>query len=144
MAVAPVEIRHVKLKHSLVGGFRRSSVDRLLEEIAQSYEDVWREREDLRDRVDYLENELRRHRELEGLLRETLLSAEKSAIELKEQARTEAELIIREAHTAARSITQEALVDREKLLGEATRVRALLQAALTSVDEAEPVVATAA
>jgi cell division initiation protein len=144
MAVAPVEIRHVKLKHSLVGGFRRSSVDHLLEEIAQSYEDVWREREDLRDRVDYLENELRRHRELEGLLRETLLSAEKSAIELKEQARTEAELIIREAHTAARSITQEALVDREKLLGEATRVRALLQAALTSVDEAEPVVATAA
>jgi cell division initiation protein len=144
MAVAPVEIRHVKLKHSLVGGFRRSSVDHLLEEIAESYEDVWREREDLRDRVDHLENELRRHRELEGLLRETLLSAEKSAIELKEQARTEAELIIREAHTAARSITQEALVDREKLLGEATRVRALLQAALTSVDEAEPVTAAAA
>jgi cell division initiation protein len=144
MAVAPVEIRHVKLKHSLVGGFRCNAVDHLLEEIAQSYEDVWREREDLRDRVDHLENELRRHRELEGLLRETLLSAEKSAIELKEQARTEAELIIREAHTVARSITQEALVDREKLLGEATRVRALLQAALTSVDEAEPVTATAA
>ena len=139
MAVAPVEIRHVKLKKSLIGGFRRGAVDDLLEEIAQSYEDVWREREDLRDRVEHLDNELRRHRELESLLRETLLSAEKSAIELKEQARTEAELVIREAHTAARSITQEALVEREKLAGEATRVRALLQAALTAVDETEPV-----
>jgi cell division initiation protein len=138
MAVAPVEIRHVKIKRSLIGGFRPHAVENLLEEIAQSYEDVWREREDLRDRVDHLDNELRRHRELEALLRETLLSAEKSAIELKEQARTEAELVIREAHAAARSITQEALGEREKLLGEATRVRALLQAALTTVDEAEP------
>ncbi len=137
MAVSPVEIRHVKLKRSLIGGFRRRAVEALLEEITHSYEDVWREREDLRDRVDHLENELRRHRELESLLRETLLSAEKSAIEVKEQARTEAELVIREAHTAARSITQEALVEREKLLSEATRVRALLQAALTAVDETE-------
>jgi cell division initiation protein len=144
MSVAPVEIRHVKLKRSLVGGFRQRAVDDLLDEIAQSYEDVWREREDLRDRVEHLENELRRHRELESLLRETLLSAEKSAIELKEQARTEAELVIREAHSAARSITQDALVEREKLLGEATRVRALLEAALTTVDEAEPATAHAA
>jgi cell division initiation protein len=138
MAVAPVEIRHVKLKKSLIGGFRRGAVEDLLEEIAVSYEDVWREREDLRDRVEQLEHELKRHHELEALLRETLVSAEKSAVDVKEQARTEAELVIREAQTAARSITQEALVEREKLIGEATRVRALLQAALTSVGEAEP------
>jgi cell division septum initiation protein DivIVA len=138
MAVAPVEIRHVKLKRSLIGGFRRGPVEGLLEEIAQSYEDVWREREDLRDRVEHLDNELRSHRELESLFRETLLSAEKSATKVKEHARSEAELVLREAHSAARSITQEALVEREKLLGEATRVRALLQAALTSVETAEP------
>ena len=41
--------------------------------------------------MEQLENELGRHRELETLLRETLVSAEKSAIELKEQARSEAE-----------------------------------------------------
>ena len=78
------------------------------------------------------------------MLRETLLSAEKSAVGLKEQAQVEAELVIREAHTAARSITQDALVEREKLLGESTRVRALLEAALTSVEEAEPTTANAA
>ena len=91
-----------------------------------------------------LETELRRHRELESLLRETLVTAEKSVIELKDQARTEAELVVREAHTAARSITQDALAERERLTGEATRVRALLQAALMSVEESEPVQAEAA
>ena len=144
MSVAPVEIRHVKLKRTFVGGYRPGAVEHLLEEIAKSYEEVWGERQDLRDRVHHLEHELRRYRELEGMLRETLLSAEKSAVGVKEQAQVEAELVIREAHTAARSITQDALVEREKLLGDATRVRALLEAALTSVEETQPATANAA
>jgi cell division initiation protein len=144
MAIAPVEIRHVRLKKSFFGGYRKKRVNELLEEVSDSFEEVWREREDLRDKVHSLETELRRHRELESLLRETLVTAEKSVIEQKDQARTEAELVVREAHTAARSITQEALVERERLLGEAARVRALLQAALTSVAESEPAHAEAA
>lgn len=144
MAIAPVEIRHVELKKSFFGGYRKKRVNELLDEIAQSFEDVWREREDLRDKVHQLETELRRHRDLETLLRETLVTAEKSVIELKDQARSEAELVVREAHTAARSITQDALAERERLIGEATRVRALLQAALTSVEESEPAHAEAA
>src|SRR5262245_61659672 len=144
MAIAPVEIRHVRLTKSVLGGYRKRRVNELLEEIADSFEEVWREREDLRDKVHGLETELRRHRELESLLRETLVTAEKSVIELKDQARSEAELVVREAHTAARSITQDALAERERLIGEAARVRALLQTALTSVEESEPAPAEAA
>jgi cell division initiation protein len=144
MAIAPVEIRHIRLTKSVFGGYRKKRVDELLEEIADSYEEVWREREDLRDKVHLLESELRRHRELESLLRETLVTAEKSVIELKDQARSEAELVVREAHSAARSITQDALAERERLIGEAARVRALLQTALTSVEESEPAPAEAA
>src|SRR3954447_14211711 len=144
MAIAPVEIRHVRLKKSFFGGYRKKRVNELLEEVADSFEEVWREREDLRDKVHQLETELRRHRELESLPRETLVTAEKSVIELKDQARSEAELVVREAHTAARSITQDALVERERLIGEAARVRALLQAALTSVGETERAHAEAA
>jgi cell division initiation protein len=137
MAIAPVEIRHTRLKKSLIGGYRKRATNEFLEQITESFEETWREREDLRDRVEALETELKRHRELESLLRETLVTAEKSVIEQKDQARAEAELVIREAHTAARSITQDALSERERLIGEATRVRALLQAALTTVDESE-------
>jgi cell division initiation protein len=137
MAIAPVEIRHTRLKRAWLRGYRKRATDEFLEQITESFEETWREREDLRDRVELLESELKRHRDLETLLRETLVTAEKSVIELKDQARTEAELVVREAHTAARSITQDALTERERLLGEATRVRALLQAALTTVDESE-------
>src|ERR671934_75319 len=111
MALTPVEIRHVKPTKAIVGGYKRSAVDELLDQIVLSFEDVWRERADLADKVDQLEDDLVRYRELEALLRTTLVSAEKAAVTLKEQARKEADLIVEEARAEARSITRLARSD---------------------------------
>jgi cell division septum initiation protein DivIVA len=79
-----------------------------------------------------------RFRELEGLLRTTLVSAEKAAVTLKDQARREADLIVEEARSEARAITRNARGDHDRLLVEVRRMRALLQAALALVDEQPP------
>ena len=134
MVLAPVELPHVQLRRALYG-YRASSVNRLLEEVKESFEEVWCERAELRDKVEQLEADLARHREVEALLRETLMSAERTSHELKDQARRDAERIINAAHSEARSITQEALAERERLAAEAARVRALLESALAIVDE---------
>jgi cell division initiation protein len=134
MALAPVEIRHVKLGRGILG-YSRGATDRLLDEITASFEDVWRERADLTDKVEQLEGDLVRYRELESLLRATLVSAERTAAELKDQARREADLIVGEAHSEARSITRQAIADNERLQADSSRVRALLRAALASLDE---------
>jgi cell division initiation protein len=125
----------VQLRRALYG-YRASSVDRLLEEVKDSFEEVWSERADLRDKVEQLEADVERHREVETLLRETLVSAERSAQEVKNQAERDAERIVKDAHTDARSITQEALAERERLAADAARVRAILESALAVVDEA--------
>jgi cell division initiation protein len=138
MTLTPVEIRHLKPAKALLRGYDRETIDRLLEEIVASFEDVWRERADLADKVDQLENDLVRYREIEGLLRTTLVSAEKAAVTLKEQARKEAELIIEEARSEARSITRRARGDHDRLLGEVRRMRSLLRSALALVDEEAP------
>src|SRR3954469_23885254 len=49
--LAPVEIRHVKPGKSFFGGYKKRAIDDLLDEIAASYEDVWRERADLADKA---------------------------------------------------------------------------------------------
>src|ERR671936_296743 len=134
MALTPVEIRHIKPAKGLFLGYRRGPIDELLAEIALSFEDVWRERADLADKVEQLEDDLVRYKELEALLRTTLVSAEKASAEMKEQARREADLILGEAHAEARAVTRAAAAERERLLGDAHRVRALLRAALTAVD----------
>jgi cell division initiation protein len=139
MALTPVEIKHIRLGRALVGGYGRAAVDQLLEDVAESFEDVWRDRADLADKVEYLEQELVRFRELEALLRTTLVSAERASQELREQARRETELVLTEAHAEARQITRRALADRDHLVGEARRIRLLLRSALEAlnVDEAD-------
>ena len=136
MSYTPVEIRHVKLRRGLFG-YRRHPVDTLLDEITQSFETVWRERADQSDRVELLEGELKRYRELEGLLRTTLVSAERAAHELKDQAKREASTIVSEAQAEARTITRKARTEHETLATEARRLRLLLHAALDALDEAD-------
>ena len=138
MALTPVEIRHLKPVKTFFRGYDRATIDDLLDEIALSFEDVWRERADLADRVEQLENDLVRYKELEALLRTTLVSAEKAAATMKEQAGKEADLIVEEARIEARAITRRARADHDRLLGEVRRTRSLLTAALAAVDEGAP------
>jgi cell division initiation protein len=133
MALTPVEIRHVNLGRGLLG-YRRSATDRLLEEIVESFEDVWRDRADLAERVEQLESDLVRYRELETLLRTTLVSAERAAGELKEQAKREADLIVTEAQAEGRGITRRARAERDQLVRDSQRVRALLASSLATLE----------
>ena len=134
MTISPVELHHIGLKRGLLG-YRRQPVDRLIDEIAESFEEVWRQRADFADRIEQLESELARHRDVETLLRSTLVSAERSAHEQKDQARREAGLIVEEAHAEARAVTRAAAAEREHLLAESRKVRALLEAALDAVGD---------
>ena len=135
MAMTPVEIRHLHLSKG-IRGYKRAGVDRILTEIADSYEDVWRDRGDLTDKVEALEHDLKRHKELEELLRTTLVSAERSAAEMKDAARREADAIVDEAHAEARAVTRRAAAERERLDTELRRIKALLRAAVETIDEA--------
>lgn len=122
MSLTPVEIRHVKLGRRL-GGYDRPATDALLVRIAESFEDVWRERADLRDEIERLEDELARFRELEVLLRNTLVSAERSADELRAQAHREADVILDEARVRAREIGGGAESERERVRADIRRLK---------------------
>ena len=134
MALTPVEVRHIQLKRGLFG-YRKAAVHRMMDDIADSFEAVWRERSQLVERVDELETEVTRHVELEGLLRSTLVSAERASQDLKEAARREADVIVTEANAEARKVLRDAITEKEQLTGDVRRVQALLRSALAVVDE---------
>jgi cell division initiation protein len=135
MPLTPVEIRHLELHRAWLRGYRKSTVDRLLTEIADSFEEVWRERADLADHLDELETEASKHRELEALLRSTLVSAERAAHDMKEQARRESDLIVQEAHAEGRRIVREMSSEKHRLEDDVRKVRALLRSALESLGD---------
>jgi cell division initiation protein len=133
MGLSPQEIRHAKIARGW--GYGRGAVDSLLDEVVKSFEEVWGERAELQDRLEQMESDIARYRDLETLLRKTLVSAERSAQELKDHARREADIVMTEAHAEARLIKQQALAEREHLRGESSRIRSLLRSALAIVDE---------
>jgi cell division initiation protein len=120
---------------ALLGGYRRDPTERLFDEIVASFEDVWRERADLADKVEQLQGELGRFRELETVLRTTLVSAEQAATTLKDQARREAELILTEAQAAARELQRRAVIDNERIVTATRRLRVQLAEAAAVLDE---------
>ncbi|HZC29949.1 MAG TPA: DivIVA domain-containing protein [Gaiellaceae bacterium] len=136
MALTPVEIRHMTPGKGLFG-YNRVATDRLLTDIAASFEDVWRERADLADRIEQLEADLMRYRELESLLRTTLVSAERASADVKEQARREAEVILTEAHAEARAVQRRAVAENERLLVESRLLRERMRSALSVLDDAQ-------
>jgi cell division initiation protein len=143
-SITPVEVRHAQLGRALLGYGRRAT-DNLLESIAQSYEQTWWERADLRDEVERLQQELARFRDMERLLRDTLLSAERAADDLRAQGRREYDMLIQEARLKSREIVMEAEGERERIRSDIRNLRAarsdlrasyraFLQAALERLD----------
>jgi cell division initiation protein len=124
MSLTPVEIRHVKLRRRALGYDRRATDD-LLANVVTSFEEVWRERADLRDELEELESELSQQKEIEGALRNTLLSAERMADDVRTQARREADVIISEARATARDIVSGVESERERINSDIRRLRAL-------------------
>ncbi len=135
MPLTPVEIRHVELRRTWFRGYRRGIVERLLTDIADSFEDVWRERADLADQLEELEAEASKHRELEELLRATLVSAERAAQDVRDQARRESDLIVQEAHAEGRRVSRSMASEKERLEEDIRRIRAQLRSALEALDE---------
>jgi cell division initiation protein len=138
MPYTPVELRHVRIGRSL-WGYRPDVVERLLDEVADSFEAVWRDRGELEDKVHELEKEFAELKLREDLFAQTLISAEQAAVETRANAKREAELIVAEAHQEARSIVRGVQGEHARLAAEARRIETLLRAALGVVEEGEPV-----
>jgi cell division initiation protein len=129
MTYTPVELRHVRVRRSLLG-YHRPTVEQVIEEVAQSFEATWRERGELAEKVEQLEKQLGEHKRREELLTQTLVAAEQAASDVRERARREADAIIAEAHNEARAIGRSAHAKREQLLAESQRIEAMLRSAL--------------
>src|SRR6476646_1629058 len=130
MRYTPVELRHVRLGRGLFGGYKRAETDALLSDVADSFEDVWRERGEVSDRLEDVEKHLDEVKQRETLLASTLIAAERTAAEAVESAKREAEV-----HQESRSITRAAQGERDRLFAESRRVETLLRAALGIVEE---------
>ena len=96
MKVTPLDLRQNRFK-TVMRGYDRGEVQAFLLEVADDYENALRDNDKLRQDVTKLDAVLAEHRGQERNLRNTLLTAQKHADDIKEHAQTEAGLVLREA-----------------------------------------------
>jgi len=107
-------------------GYDPAAVERMLRDLTARCESAERERDETKKRLADVETDAAESRELERTLRNTLVIAQRSADELKEQSRLEAAETLQNAQVEARGI-----------VGEAERRADLLRAEITLLEERE-------
>jgi cell division initiation protein len=105
MKVTPLDLRQQRFQ-TVMRGYDRGEVQAFLLEVADDYENALRENDKLRQEVAKLDAVLSEHRGQERNLRNTLLSAQKMADEVKEQADKQAAIILKEAEGRADLLLQ--------------------------------------
>jgi cell division initiation protein len=90
-------------------GYDPMEVQQFLTDAAEDMELLARENAELDARLRSLEQENEEHRERERILKQTLLSAQQASEDIREAARHEAELVVREAQDSGEKLTHSAL-----------------------------------
>jgi cell division initiation protein len=149
MKLTPLDIRHKEFKRGM-RGYADEEVDEFLDQIADEFERLFKDNIDLGERVENLEEQVTRYRRIEDTLQKTLLSAQQSADELKQNATKESQLILRDAELKARQIVNESYADKQRIEGSLSKLRGveeefrirfrqLLEGFLKQVEQAPPV-----
>ncbi|MEL1134212.1 DivIVA domain-containing protein [Desulfitobacterium sp. THU1] len=95
MALTPIDIQNKEFRKG-VRGYHTEEVEKFLESVSKEFEVVYAENFELRDKVQRLDAELRQYKQLESTLQQTMVLAQQTADEVKQAARHEAELILKE------------------------------------------------
>jgi cell division initiation protein len=95
--ITPMDIRQQQFTVKMFRGFDSQEVDTFLEDVAEDYEALVKENALLKEQLQALEERTRGLEEREKVLQETLITTQKISEEMKEAARREAGLIVREA-----------------------------------------------
>jgi cell division initiation protein len=107
MRVTPLDIRQKTFEKNF-RGYQTEEVNAFLQTLSQEWERVMDENKELRIKLEATEREVTKLREVETSLYKTLKTAEDTGANVIEQARTAAELHLRESHLRAEALINEA------------------------------------
>jgi cell division initiation protein len=122
MRIAPMDLRQQRFR-TVIRGFDRTEVVAFLTEAADDYEHALREIDRLRQDFLRMEALLSEHRDRETNLRNTLLTAQRLADEVRTAADNEGKMIVREAEGRADLLLQKASFRLEEIERDITELR---------------------
>ncbi|PAB58853.1 DivIVA domain-containing protein [Anaeromicrobium sediminis] len=105
--ITPLDIQNKEFKKSM-RGYKESEVDEFLDEIINDYEKLYKDNKELNDKIEMVQEQIKKYETIEKTLRDTLVVAQSTAEDVGSNARKQAEIIIQEAEAKAKNIIGEA------------------------------------
>lgn len=118
MRITPVDIRQQQFSTRVFRGYDIQEVDAFLEDVAEDYEQLLRENALLKEQLAALEERLRGLEERERSLQEVLVTTQRVTEEMKEAARREAQLLVREAELQGEKLLEAARAEEARIKNE--------------------------
>lgn len=107
MRITPLDIQQKQFPIRF-RGFDVEEVYAFLEIVREEMENLLRENASLKEQIQRLESQLKEYRDMEATLRETLMTAQQMVEEYRNNARKQAELMIKEAELKAEQMIRDA------------------------------------
>lgn len=104
-------------------GYDMDEVDEFLEEVAESYETLYKENSSTKEKISLMEENLNHYRKMEETIQNTLLLAQNAADQSKKSAQQESELIIRNANENSKKLLDKAHNDVVKINDEYEKLK---------------------
>ncbi len=98
--ITPADIENKEFKKEM-RGYSISEVNNFMKEIALSYEKIYQENLSAMDRISMLSDAVKQYKSMEGTLRNALSVAKGAGDDIKTNARSQAQVIIKDAETKA-------------------------------------------
>ena len=105
--ITPLDIENKRFSKQMVNGYSVEEVDDFLDELTEDYTKNYREVNELRAKVEELNNSLVQYRTIESTLQNTLVMAQSTAEEVKNVAKQKADQIVDEAKANAQKQVDE-------------------------------------
>ena len=130
MALSALDIKKKEFEQKM-RGYDADEVRRFLEEVAKEFELLIRDEISLEDELEETKKKLAHYLSLESTLEKTLLAAQQTAIKMEDQAKREAELILKDARLERDRMLHDIPMEIERARGETIRLKAEYEATLT-------------
>ena len=105
--ITPLDIDNKRFAKQMVNGYNVEEVDDFLDELTADYSKNYKEVNELRAKVEELNNSLVQYKTIESTLQNTLVMAQSTAEEVKNVAKQKADQIVEEAKANAQKQVDE-------------------------------------
>ncbi len=105
--ITPLDIENKKFSKQMMNGYNVEEVDDFLDDLTADYSKNYKEITELRAQVEELNKSLEHYKTIESTLQNTLVMAQKTAEDIKNVAKQQADQIITEAKSSAKQQADE-------------------------------------